>query len=639
MPLPLIWAVGALAVGALKKGVDGGTALKDAKETQDRATASAKAADRKLELRLLAVREHGQTLEQQKIAIMSGVMADFVRLWERQKQRANISDKDFTLQLNMSPETLAEFKGFATSSLELASGVLKAGATGATVGAGVIGSVSMFGAAGTGAAISGLSGAAANSALLAWLGGGTLASGGGGMALGAVVAGGLFVAPAALVGSLILAKKGEEARTAAHKFAAEVDVHWEDVRRRCSALNGIEDRMDEVSMVLAELVRRLRQTIRQCETDERELDGRVKLPHFFAAASLAKTLSDVLTVPIIDQDVKASSASRITVRAAEQVMGQPAREPAPPQTTHLQPKHVDVPVRASQIRWSPQVTREWPCEGVTALVALDTTLIVAEGETINRLDYDGKPRQNALHGHTRSISDLSYGNSQDVLASAGDRDRTACVWNLRDGQAVQTLSWNDRYARVVAFSQGGYRLAVGYGGGTTKVYHVGTGNEHRSLQGPDSEPMALAYHPTEVLLAVAFADGTIQVYDTQSGDVVRSFTGLGYLNDVMFSPDGQYLATASDDRTARVYLTTDWSETQCFQWNRRYVQAIAFHPTLPVVATAFADGLVKAWHLPTGEELLAVGETGMGAQALAFTPDGNALIVSHQERITRYQLT
>ena len=45
--------------------------------------------------------------------------------------------------------------------------------------------------AGTGTAISSLSGAAATNATLAWLGGGTLASGGGGMAAGAFVLGGV----------------------------------------------------------------------------------------------------------------------------------------------------------------------------------------------------------------------------------------------------------------------------------------------------------------------------------------------------------------------------------------------------------------------------------------------------------------
>lgn len=63
-----------------------------------------------------------------------------------------------------------------------------AGAVGSAVFVtGSLGMVTAFGSAGTGVAISSLSGAAANSAALAWLGGGAVSGGGGGMALGSTV--------------------------------------------------------------------------------------------------------------------------------------------------------------------------------------------------------------------------------------------------------------------------------------------------------------------------------------------------------------------------------------------------------------------------------------------------------------------
>jgi hypothetical protein len=66
---------------------------------------------------------------------------------------------------------------------------------GATAEGGTLALVGLFGHAGTGTAISGLSGIAAKSAALAWLGGGSLATGGGGMALGSLVLGGITLAP------------------------------------------------------------------------------------------------------------------------------------------------------------------------------------------------------------------------------------------------------------------------------------------------------------------------------------------------------------------------------------------------------------------------------------------------------------
>lgn len=74
---------------------------------------------------------------------------------------------------------------------------------GAAAGAGVVALATAYGTAGTGAAISGLAGASANSAALAWLGGGTVAAGGGGTALGTAVVGGVVVVVAVAVGAVI----------------------------------------------------------------------------------------------------------------------------------------------------------------------------------------------------------------------------------------------------------------------------------------------------------------------------------------------------------------------------------------------------------------------------------------------------
>lgn len=92
----------------------------------------------------------------------------------------------------------AYFLGYGdlkTANRQMIIGSASAGA-GAAFTSGAMLMASTYGVAGTGTAISSLSGAAATNASLAWLGGGTVASGGGGMAAGAAVltGGALFVA-------------------------------------------------------------------------------------------------------------------------------------------------------------------------------------------------------------------------------------------------------------------------------------------------------------------------------------------------------------------------------------------------------------------------------------------------------------
>jgi len=82
-----------------------------------------------------------------------------------------------------------------TANLNAISGVIGTGG-GMAASVATLSLISSYATAGTGTAISSLSGAAAQNAALAWLGGGTVTSGGGGMAWGSIALGGIFVAAA-----------------------------------------------------------------------------------------------------------------------------------------------------------------------------------------------------------------------------------------------------------------------------------------------------------------------------------------------------------------------------------------------------------------------------------------------------------
>ncbi len=87
---------------------------------------------------------------------------------------------------------------------------MSGGLAGASVGAGAVGLMTMLGTAGTGTALSSLSGAAYINATLAALGGGPLYAGGAGMMGGAIVLGTAVLAPAAAVAGYLADKKINE---------------------------------------------------------------------------------------------------------------------------------------------------------------------------------------------------------------------------------------------------------------------------------------------------------------------------------------------------------------------------------------------------------------------------------------------
>jgi len=68
--------------------------------------------------RLEALHKDATRLETQKHMIQRGSFARFVELYERQKQRMKITDKDFQVSFNMTPEEVSQFQQVSIGSLE-----------------------------------------------------------------------------------------------------------------------------------------------------------------------------------------------------------------------------------------------------------------------------------------------------------------------------------------------------------------------------------------------------------------------------------------------------------------------------------------------------------------------------------------
>ena len=95
-----------------------------------------------------------------------------------------------------------------------------------------------------------------------------------------------------------------------------------------------------------------------------------------------------------------------------------------------------------------------------------------------------------------------------------------------------------------------------HGNGDLWVWDVETRETiDRDYSGHSGSISALAFSPDGSQIATASSDRTTRLWDVKSGSELLSLHGHSEdVRDVAFSPDGKFLVTASDDKTVQFYI-------------------------------------------------------------------------------------
>lgn len=168
-----------------------------------------------------------------------------------------------------------------------------------------------------------------------------------------------------------------------------------------------------------------------------------------------------------------------------------------------------------------------------------------------------------------------------------------------------------------------------------EVYHIGEQQPALTLDAHLANDVV--FSPDGAILAWV-DNNDVRLLDTESLRIRCELRGhRDTIRDIAFSPDGQRVATVSDDRRLICWDADSgrriWSELA----HENRAMAVTFHPCLPTLASVGADATVRFWRQDASETdgmRRLVGEIPLyaaRADALAFSPDGRRLVVRHTD--------
>ncbi len=187
------------------------------------------------------------------------------------------------------------------------------------------------------------------------------------------------------------------------------------------------------------------------------------------------------------------------------------------------------------------------------------------------------------------------------------------LWEISTGKELRSFTGHTNAVNSVAFSPDGRFALSGSCGkndskedwncikGSLKLWDVATGEELRSFSGHTDKVQSVVFSPDGRFALSGSQDNTMKLWDTATGKEVRSFTGhTQSISSVAFSPDGRFALSGGWDQTLKLWDVTTGRELRSFRGHLTKSPRWGFRPMAFTYSPGSEDGTTRIWNAETG---------------------------------------
>ncbi|KAI6198331.1 Notchless-like protein 1 [Aphelenchoides fujianensis] len=270
--------------------------------------------------------------------------------------------------------------------------------------------------------------------------------------------------------------------------------------------------------------------------------------------------------------------------------------------------------------------------------SVDCRLLASAGKdaTIRVWDTTLYQTVRILSGHTASVTCLRWGGCGFIYS--GSQDRTVRAWRSDTGTPFRTLTGHAHWINTLALNVD-YALRIGSYDPASRTWapqEVSFPRRslfHSLFDLRRTEAAALKRYQqalngkTEKLVSGS-DDFTLFLWDPTSGkkEVARLTGHQQLVNQVAFSPDTRLLASASFDKSIRIWCGQTGRFLKTLRGHVQAVYQLAWSADSRLLVSGSADSTLKVWNMNTKELMLDLPGHGMDVFVVDWSPDGERVV-------------
>jgi len=248
-----------------------------------------------------------------------------------------------------------------------------------------------------------------------------------------------------------------------------------------------------------------------------------------------------------------------------------------------------------------------------------------------------------ISDHSFNVLNLAFSPNGKFLATVGG-DRQIILYSMPSCTRIETLAPFEgvsyEHFTCVCFKPDSLVVAAGGSSGTIMLLSVEPFKVIKSVKSAWSKISGVGFSPNGRFIGVSTENGPFDIYDANTLDVVVKYNyGSGYYTQALtFSPEGTRVALASGPRVDIWDMTTETISVAC-QGHQGFVKLLRFSPNGNYLAACSSDKTIYVWNATSGELIETIKGHTMYTNALDWSPDGRYLAsVSHDQSLRLWRI-